>query len=327
MRGLLASGALFSAVGRADARGSTPHHTPVNVRLGTSGNVCDAATVAAPRSSAFRLHGLTVTLVPFVTDEALIAALHSGSVDAASVHLPALLKPLEHGADVRVAAGLHAGCLRVLVGDAAELTWIGDVQGTTIATDQLHGSSMKLLWAILRRQGLDPKSAVAWRVYDQSTLESALDRQTVTCVATSDPLGYDLLLAQKARTYPVNPTGGFFCGSSTSAGHHCFLALCGALVDRRPHIAEAITRAYLDLSEALGRACQAAELSTVYGPFVADLDATLAMLSSYTWNPSAQYVFQEVEVTARDFRRAGLLNATTDPEDLAERACADIIRA
>jgi hypothetical protein len=51
------------------------------------------------------------------------------------------------------------------------------------------------------------------------------------------------------------------------------------------------------------------------------------MLSSYDWIPSTNIVLEELELTARDFRRAGLLHRSTNPDELAARAFVDILGA
>ncbi len=59
----------------------------------------------------------------------------------------------------------------------------------------------------------------------------------------------------------------------------------------------------------------------------ANLYEAIAILSSYDWSASTDLVLEELELTARDFRRAGLLAASVDPEELASRAYLDLARA
>jgi len=318
---------LLDVAAALDLSFATVAHPRTGVRLGWVGNPCEAATFAAPGSAIFHGNQLDARLVPFRTEDALIAALDSGTVDAASMNLPALLKALERGSNVRVVAGLHAGCLRLLARDTLVLNTFGDFRGKIIATDRLHGPSMSLLAAILRRQGVDPQRDVAWKVYSAPALESALDAKLVACVATSDPLGYVLLTDHKVEPYLDSAEGGFSCGADVAPGHHCFLVLHGGVVDTRHSIAASLTRAYLGATASIGRNVRPAALAEARGPFAADLSETLGMLSSYDWNASTDLVVEELEITARDFRRAGLLQRTTDPEELAERAFADVLHA
>jgi NitT/TauT family transport system substrate-binding protein len=323
LQGTLTTGGV-ALVGRR-ASGATTGGAAHAVRLGFVGTPCEAATFWAPGAAPFHAHGLAARLERFDDDAALAAALDAGTVDAASMRLAALLEPLEAGAHLRVVAGLHAGCLRVVAPESVVLRTLGNLKGATIATDRLHGPSMKLLSALLCRQGLDPQVDVSWRVYEPAALEAALDAKTVDCVASSDPLGYALLADKKAVAFLDTADGGFTCGDGLDRGHHCFLALHGGLVERRPALAASLARAYVEASEQIGRSAGPAALAEVRGGFGdTDLYGTIEMLSSYEWRPSTDLVLEEIELTARDFRRAGLLKPGTDPERLADRAFADV---
>lgn len=301
--------------------------SPTVVRLGYVGYACEAATFLAPNSPIFRRRGLEPHLVRFQTDDALIAALGSGKVDAASVNLPTLLKPLENGRDLRVVAGLHAGCLRVLQREILGIDTFGDFKGKIVGTDRLHSPAMNLLSAILHRQGVDPERNLSWKAYAGPDLESALDAKEVSYVATADPLGYVLLSDHKAEPYLNTAGGGFSCGADIAPGHHCFLVLAGHLVETRRPIAASLTRSFLDATAAIGRGVGPAAVAEATGPNAVDIHEALGMLSSYDWSPSTNVVLEELELTARDFRRAGLLRHSTDPERLAAQAFVDILAA
>jgi NitT/TauT family transport system substrate-binding protein len=303
----------------SSASGST------RVRLGYVGNPCEAATFVAPGAPSFEHARLAASLTGYASDEALIAALAAGAVDAASVTLPALMKPLANGADVRVVAGLHAGCLRVVAPETAQLDTLADLRGKTIATDRLHGPAMNLLAALLRRHDLDPERDVTWKVFEMSALLAALDGKDVACVAASDPLGYFLIAEKVAQPYLDTADGGFSCGGDIAHGHHCFLAMSGKIVEERPAIATALARAYVATSDGLTRHPGSAAVSEVRGGYIGgDMYQTIGMLSSYDWSASSDLALEEIELTARDFRRAGLLRRDTDPYALASRAFVDI---
>lgn len=294
------------------------------VRLGYLGKVCEAVTVTAPTSLAFLNERLAAERTRFECEAALIAALHAGTIDAASMNLPSLIEALDRGCQVRVAAGLHTGCMSMLARDAFALYGPRDLKGQTIGTDRFDGPAMHLLMAILAKQGLDPHRDVKWRGYSWGELDSALRAHVVNCVAVSDPIAYELQTAHLAQAYLDRAGGGFSCGNDIATGHHCFLALAGGLVERRPTLAAALTRAYLNSSAAFGGSLDSVQLDGLYGPFRAGRGETLGMLASYEWHASTDFVVEELELAARDFRRAGLLRTTADPMAFAQRAFADI---
>jgi NitT/TauT family transport system substrate-binding protein len=255
-----------------------------------------------------------------------VAALSRGTIDGASVTLAGLLRPLEAGADVRVVAGLHAGCLRVSAPEAATLGGFGDLRGASVGVDRIHGPSMDLLWALVRRQGLDPATDLSWRVVSEADVAREFEAKTIACVAASDPLAFRLLAGKIVAPYVDTSDGGFTCGTGIGKGHHCFLALGGRFVGKRPTLAAAITRAYLGAAAAIARGAGPAALAAFRERSVdGDLYEAIAMLSSYDWSATTDLVREEIELTARDFRRAGLLSHDTDVEQLADRAYADVL--
>jgi NitT/TauT family transport system substrate-binding protein len=240
------------------------------------------------------------------------------------MNLPSLIERLDRGCRVRVAAGLHTGCMSVLARDAFAFYRPRDLKGQTIGTDRFNGPAMHLLMAILGKQGLDPHRDVSWRAYSSGELDSALRAHVVNCVAVTDPIAYELQTADSVEPFLDAAGGGFSCGNDIATGHHCFLALAAGFVERRPALAAALTRAYLNSSAAFGGSLDAMQLNAFYGPFEAGRRETIGMLASYEWNASTDFVLEELELTARDFQRAGLLRTKTDPMDFALRAFADI---
>jgi NitT/TauT family transport system substrate-binding protein len=297
------------------------------VRLGYVGNVCEAVTVTAPTSLAFVGEKLAAERVRFGSEDEVAAALGAGTIDAASMNLPSLIAGLDRGDRLRVAAGLHSGCMSVLARDVFAFDRPADLKGKTIGTDRLDGPAMHLLMALLAKQGLDPHRDVVWRGYSARELDAALQAKAVNCIAVADPLGYELQTAHRVEPFLDTASGGFSCGDDLATSHQCFLALAGSLVAGRPAVAAALTRAYIDSSAMFGGGVQAAQLDAVYGPFRESRGETTGMLASYSWHASTDFVLEEIELTARDFQRAGLLRAQLDPMDFARRAFADVLDA
>ncbi len=303
----------------------------IPVRLGVAGRPCEAATFVAPESEVFRRGGIDARIVRYADERALASALAAGSIDAATLDLPTLLGPLARGARLRVAAGLHSGCLRVVAPEDVGLRTFGNLKGSAIATDRLHGSSMDLLTALLVREGIDPKRDVSWHVYAPASLDdlsAALASKSIDCVAAADPLAYRLIASKSVVPYANTADGGFSCGTGIGSGHHCFLALGDRFVRAHPAAASALTHAYVATSKSLATTPGGAALAGVRGGYLdANLYEAIAILSSYDWSASTDLVLEELELTARDFRRAGLLAASVDPEELASRAYLDLARA
>lgn len=85
--------------------------------------VCTAAAPFAKERGLFAAHGLDVEFVNFGgSTEALLEAIATGKADAGIGMALRWLKPLEQGFDVKITAGLHGGCMRLLAAKSAGTT-------------------------------------------------------------------------------------------------------------------------------------------------------------------------------------------------------------
>ena len=84
-------------------------------------SVCTAAAPVAKERGVFAKHNLDVDFINFGgSTEQLLEAIATGKADAGIGMALRWLKPLEQGFDVRITAGVHGGCIRLLGSKAAE---------------------------------------------------------------------------------------------------------------------------------------------------------------------------------------------------------------
>lgn len=245
----------------------------------------------------------------------------TGKVDVAGGILYNYLVPIEQGVDIRLAAGLHGGCLRMVAGIHTGIKMFSDLKGKTIGTDSLNGSAMNFFSVAIAKAGLNPKTAVSWRVYPPDLFGTALDKGEIQAVASLDPFPYLLTQQGKAVEIGSNMTGMFanrFC---------CVAALHGALVHDDPKAAAALVRGMMNGSLYTGQHIhEVAHIEAQY-KFVPVGAATVEhLLRSYTWHPSATALKAQIVQGARDYKLTGFLDARTDPVALANKAYVDIFK-
>ena len=299
------------------------------VRVGWTGALCEAATFAALDAGFFAREGLDVRLVKLRDTNEAIDAISSGSIDATAGLLYAWLEPIARGLDVHISAGLHGGCVRLVAGRASGIAELAEVKGATIATDRIGGPSMNFFSSLLYKRGIDPGNDVRWRAYSPADFAAALDSGDAHVLAAGDPDTYRLVLAGNARSITDKLSAGiFYCDQGIAHSHNCYTVLRGDLVRSNPRAAAALTWAWTGATRWVrAHIDDAARLTAARISFGGDAAATATFLSSYGWHPSADLALEEIELTARDFKRAKLLDARTDPLDLAERAYADVYAA
>lgn len=305
----------------AAARVATPalHLSPKTYRFPFVGGTCEAFTYAAYAKHLWAREGIDVELVR-LTPPTLIDALITGKVDAAGGILYNWLKPIEQGADVRLAAGLHGGCLRLVVGAHTGIKTFTDLKGKTIGTDAIGASAMNFFSVALIKAGINPTTDVSWRVYPPAQFGTALDKGEIQAVAALDPFPYLLTQAGKAVEIGSNMTGMFannFC---------CVVALRGSMVREDPKTAAALTRGLMNGARYTGSHIHEVATIEVAGKYVPVKDTATVehLLRSYTWHPSATAVKPQILQGARDFKLTGFLDKSTDPVALAHKAYVDI---
>jgi NitT/TauT family transport system substrate-binding protein len=324
---LAATATTVAVVARAASAAPTKR---AKVRIGYRGASCEAATYVAFENGLFAREGLEVELVRLRDGPlAAHAAIAAGAIDALSAPLYSWLDPIGRGLDARLTAGLHGGCVRLVAATASPIRELGEAKGATIATDRIGGPTMDFFASLLRKREIDPARDVRWRAYEPAEFAAALEHGDAQIVAAGDPAGYALLRDRRAVAITDNLSAGiFYCDRGISHSHNCFLVVRGVIVRDEPRVAAGLTWAWRDATRWVGaHVTEAARIAVRNGYVATDAATTTGQLASYGWHPSADLALEEIELTARDFKRAGLLDSQTDPEDLAEHIYADVFNA
>jgi NitT/TauT family transport system substrate-binding protein len=321
--------ALGASVGASPAAAAAAKD-PVKLRIAYGGGTCEAATYAGVHAGHFAKEGLDVELVKLANSQAGIDALGTGKVDAIGGVLYQYLKPIEQGIDVKLTAGLHGGCLRLIAGKNSGVKTIKDVKGKTVAVDAIGGGSMTFFSAMLISEGLDPLNDVTWRAYPRDQFGIVLERGEAQVVAAGDPFAFLLVQDGKGTQIADNMVGGVYYADKEISRHHfcCYSVIRGGLVRDDPKTAAALTRAWVNSSRWVGKHIgETARIEVDNKYNLTTVETVSALLASYEWHPSADGVLEELEIAAKDFKAAKVLDPHTDPKDLAQRAYIDIYKA
>lgn len=203
--------------------------------------ICTAAAPLAKERGIFAAHGLDVEFVNFGgSTEALLEAIATGKADAGIGMALRWLKPLEQGFDVKITAGLHGGCLRLLGAKSAGITDVAALKGKTIAISD-HASPAKNFFALLLAQaGIDPETGVEWRQYPADLLNLAVEKGEAQALADSDPRTWIWLKDPKFTEVATNLSGAYADRTC------CVVAVRGSLIRNDRAAAAALTRAVLE---------------------------------------------------------------------------------
>jgi NitT/TauT family transport system substrate-binding protein len=287
-----------------------------------AGAVCLAPLPVAIDHGFFQQQNLDVELVNYSgsTDQ-LLEAIATGKTDAGLGMALRWLKPLEQGFDVKIAAGTHGGCMRVLSRTNSGVDKLADLKGKTVAVGDLAGPDKNFFSIQLAKQGIDPNKDIDWRAYPGNLLQLAVEKGEVQAFLASDPIAY-LWLKDRAYKEVASNLDGEYKDKTC-----CIVGLRGSLVRDEPQVARAITQALLDAAMFTSQNPDKAAASfQPYAPKAASLQDLQAMVRYHTHrhHPVGDVLKQELKAYADDLKLVSVFKPSTDTTKFAERIYVDV---
>ncbi|MCJ2068900.1 ABC transporter substrate-binding protein [Methylobacterium sp. J-030] len=284
--------------------------------------ICTAAAPLAKEHGIFAQHGLDVEFVNFGgSTEALLEAIATGKADAGIGMALRWLKPLEQGFDVKITAGLHGGCLRLLAAKSAGIAGIADLKGKTIAISDQASPAKNFFGLLLAKAGIDPEAGVEWRQYPADLLNLAIEKGEAQAFADADPRTWIWLKDPRLIEVATNLSGEYADRTC------CVVAVRGSLIRNDRAVATALTRAILEGGHRLHESPEdAARIFSGYGG-KGSIEDLAAMLRSqhHGHSPVGAELKQQIVLYGDELKQVNVLKRTTDTAKFAERVCADVL--
>lgn len=286
--------------------------------------VCLTPIAVAKERGFFARQNLDVDLVNFggSTDQ-LLEAIATGKSDAGVGMALRWLKPLEQGFDVKITAGTHGGCMRLLAEKGKGINGVADLKGKTIAVADMAAPGKNFFSIVLQKAGLDPDKDVEWRQFPGDLLRAVVEKGEAHALVDGDPKTYLWLKDGRFTEISSNLQGEFehrVC---------CILGLRGSLIRDEPLVAKALTLAVLDASRyTLQNPEDASKIFLPYAPnaTAADLEVLLRY-HTHGHNPVGAKLKQEIALYAQELKGVNVFKRSTDPARFAERVFADVVSA
>jgi sulfonate transport system substrate-binding protein len=283
--------------------------------------ICTSAAPIAKERGFFARHNLDAEFVNFGgSTEQLLEAIATGKADAGIGMALRWLKPLEQGFDVRITAGIHGGCMRLLGSKAAGIDSLESLKGKTVAVSDQASPAKNFFAIFLAKKGIDPDS-IQWRQYPANLLALAVEKGEAQALTDGDPLTYLWLKEGKLNELATNLTAEYADRTC------CVLAIRGSLVRDEKSVATALTRAVLEASDYVGHnPADAATVFSAYGGKGSVEDLT-AMLNSQTHkhHPVGGDLKQQIALYAEELKLVNVFKPSTNVSKFAERVYADVL--
>lgn len=308
---------------RTDYSAATPAGPPKKLKISwNAGAICLAPVAVAVERGLFARHGLEVELINYsgATDQ-LLEAIATGKADAGVGMALRWLKPLEQGFDVKLTAGTHGGCMRLIAASDAGIATLADLKGKTIAVGDMASPAKNFFAIMLAKQGIDPERDVAWRQYPVDLLDLALEKGEAQALAEGDPRTYLWLKGDNRFEVASNLTDDYanrLC---------CVLGIRGSLIRDDQATAAALTRAILEAAAyTAGHPEDAAAVYAPYAPKASLVDLT-AMVSYHTHahHPIGEAFKQEIALYAEELKLVSVFKPSTNAAAFAQKVYADVL--
>jgi NitT/TauT family transport system substrate-binding protein len=299
--------------------------------LWTPGSSCLVVVGLAQQQGLFAKYGLDVETLNVGSDtNAILEAVALGKADATSNNILRFIKPLEAGFDVKLTAGVHAGCSYLIGSHNAGVSTIADLRGKRIGLADLGNPNRFLYSSVMKKAGVDPETEVTWRQYPADLFPVAIQKGEIDAFVDNHPNVYFALKRSKGDLFELAANGRGELGQRTC----CVLAVRGALIrDNRP-AAAALTRAMVEASLLVDSDLDlAVTTARKFAPStVATREDVRNMLASYPYDahrgcPTGEEFRQQVLSFARDLKDVGILKPGTDPLRFTNKTTVDVLAA
>lgn len=285
--------------------------------------ICHIAVPVADKKGFFKKNNLDVEFINWAgSTDMLLEAISTGHADAGIGMALRWLKPLEQGFDVKLTAGTHGGCMKVLASPASGLKSIGDLRHKRLGVGDIAGVDKNFFSIVLHKKGIDPVTEVEWKQFPPNLLGQALKKGDIDALSTSDPLAFILKRDDGLIEIANNLENGY---ENLAC---CVLGIRGSLIRNDKPTAAAITKALIEAADwADKHPDESGEIYAPYAPRESAQDLAVMLKTAITSNlhPIRQDLENQVASYIDDLKSVGVIKPNTDPVKFASRICVDVL--
>jgi NitT/TauT family transport system substrate-binding protein len=292
-----------------------------------SGITCGSPFALAKVLGYYEEEGLSVQLVSGTAFEAQQAALASGKMPVINGDFQ-FFPAIQNGFDIKIIAGLHEGCIKVMVPLDSPIRSIGDLKGKTVLVDAIGGTPMMVTAVAAGRAGLNPAVSgdITWKPFPWDQLLQAIEKGEGDAVAVWDPFA---TLGEQSGKYRVLLDIG---KDAPFAGKNCcFVFASGKLVRENPAQTAALLRAIQKAVAWTGEHPEEAARLLIEEKLIPtdDVELITALITSYKYHNyhgkhSIAAAKSDALFFAQELVKIGYLDSETDVPSFIDDMFVDI---
>lgn len=288
------------------------------LKIAYNNSLCEAPIQMGVEKGFFEAEGLKFEMVK--ADAAHMAeAIGSGQVDAGFGLLGKYLQPIDNGLDIKVTAGIHTGCTKLLVPQNSDIKSVADLKGKKVGTGGLGAAGTIITRRSLYHAGLNASldnSDVEFVVYSESDLAQALQKGAIDAIVLGDPKA-----SIAERDYNLKTIIDTAKDDEYKNEYCCISFVTGDVAKNHPEVAEKFTRAIMKASQWVENNKEETAKIQVEKNWVAgNAQFNAQVLSTYNYKPALEGGYEALKTTVPDLQAIGLISPDRNSSQFIENA-------
>lgn len=287
------------------------------VKIGYSAALCHAPIHIAIENGYFEEEGLKFEAIAM--EGVITEAVGSGQVDAGFGLVGKFIQPLENGLPMKLTAGIHTGCTKLLVAGDSDINSVADLKGKRIGVASLADSPCLTAKRSLANAGIGVTAdnmEVEFVVYNNSDLPMALQNGAIDAFCAPDPA---VSVAEKEFGFKV------IIDTTTDEEYkdeYCCLSFVTTdLVANHPDLAAKYTRAVMKAARWIEEhPTETAQIQIDHNYVSGDVEFNAAILDSYNFVPSVSGGYDALAKSVTELQRIGIIRPETDAQALIDNS-------
>ncbi len=307
---------------------------PLNktVNIAYYGRIDETPLFAAIENGFFKNNGINAKLFK-VNDADMMNEFNSGSLDAITADYR-FFQYIEEGLPLKLTAGLHAGCIRIIVPTDSKIANVKSLKDTRMGVEAPGDGTMVLASMLLGNNGIEPANGLIWRYYGDNGYKHAFENGDIDAACIWEPSEKDAqLLKDHYRTIYTNveksSSGNQAGGHNHGAGLHftrTFSGLAANLIEKNPQKAIFITKAWLEGARWVSENNKEAVKLALDKQYVRDsYEDNLNRISAYMWTDGVKTAKPNIRYFIKEQKINGLLKTTLNENDFFKKVFAGIL--
>lgn len=303
--------------GSAAKSASAQAETKTNMRVAYSPSLCEASTVVAYEKGFFKEEGINAEMIN-IQGASETEALGTDKVDGMQTLVSKIIQPIQNGLPVKLTAGLHTGCVRIVTRPDTGITDVKGLKGKKIGVSGLADTATVIAQRALHTDGIGvtpDNMEVEFVVVERNSLPQALKSGQVDAIAMTDPVG-----AIAMKEYGFTSVLDTAKSPEFKDEYCCSAILTSKFVQEHPDLAKGYTRALMKGALYVSKHPEeVAQMLHDKNYVSGDVALNTELLKSYNFIPSVKGGHDAIVRATKQLGDIGIVNKT-DAEALADGA-------